>query len=232
MGASSKGSGQGKASSHCRHTDTELVVDVLCATLPRWNFWGRIEAKDKQALIEIARNEKVRDAFNSRIVSALTGPMAAILSQTGCAEILDCHLEEIARTATQPSVRAKAYRCLLEGKIVWSIGTECKVKVQMVWSVGPACGWTTVRCNEGRRKPTLRERDLAVVPDFVETLKLAIIDRSPMVRRLAVEMLVREPEKVGDEILKLAGVLASDATPSVAERGRFALERALKSTLP
>jgi hypothetical protein len=196
-------------------TDPEIVVDVLCATLPLWNSWGRMEDEDKQALIEIASIQKVRDALKTRIVSATSGPMTAVLSQAGCAGLLDCYLDEIARMAVQPSVRAKGYRCLLEGKMVWSTGTK--------WE------WTDIRYCEGRRNPMLSERPLLAAPPFVETLRTAALDQSAIVRRVAVEMLIRQPEKAGDESLKLAELLASDSVPSVAERGRFALERARTS---
>ena len=46
-----------------------------------------------------------------------------------------------------------------------------------------------------------------------------------MVRRVAGEMLIRELKLIGAESIKLAELLASDSSPSVAERGRFALDR-------
>lgn len=196
-------------------TDPEIVVDMLCATLPVWNAWGRMEDKDKHALIDIASTQSVRDALKTRIVSATAGPMTAVLSQAGCADLLDCYLDEIARTAIQPSVRAKGYRTLLEGKMVWSAGTK--------WE------WTDKRQRERRHCATLSERALLATPPFVETLRMAALDRSAMVRRVAVDMLIRHPEKAGDVSLTLAELLASDCVPSVAERGRFALERARNS---
>jgi hypothetical protein len=192
-------------------TDPDIVVDVLCATLPAWNLWGRMEDKDKQALIDIASVQRVRDALKTRIVSATAGPMTAVLSQASGAGILECYLDEIARMAIQPSVRAKAYRYLLEGKMVWSTGTK--------WE------WTDIRYCEGRPNPVLSERTLPAAPPFLVTLNMAALDRSVLVRRVAVDMLIRHPEKAGDESLKLAELLASDCVPSVAERGRYAVER-------
>lgn len=198
-------------------TDPELVVDVLCATFPHWSSWGRLEDKDKQALLEIASIEKVGHSLKSRILSATSGPMVSVLSQAGCTEILDCHLDEIARKAIQPSVRAKAYRCLLEGKMVWCDGRK--------WE------WTDKRYCKGQFKPILCERTVRVTSPFLETLKSAAIDRSPIVRRVAGEMLIRELEKIGTESLGLAELLASDPSPSVAERGRFALKRLVNPVL-
>ncbi len=53
---------------------------------------------------------------------------------------------------------------------------------------------------------------------------MAAIDRSPMVRRIAGEMLIKQLENIGDDALKLAELLASDTTVAVAERGQFALK--------
>lgn len=52
---------------------------------------------------------------------------------------------------------------------------------------------------------------------------MATTDRSPMVRRIAGEMLIKELNNIGDEAFNLANILASDRSPSVAERGRYAL---------
>lgn len=200
-----------------KDTDPELVVDVLCATFPHWSSWGRMEDKDKQALVEIASIEKVGHSLKSRILSATSGPMVSVLSQAGCTETLDRYLDEIARKAIQPSVRAKAYRCLLEGKMVWCDGRK--------WE------WTDKRYCKGQFKPILCERTIRITSPFLETLKSAVMDQSPMVRRVAGEMLIRELEKIGAEALGLAELLASDPSPSVAERGKFVLKRLVNPIL-
>ncbi|MEP0870465.1 hypothetical protein NDA01_11700 [Trichocoleus desertorum AS-A10] len=200
-----------------KDTDPELVVDVLCATLPHWSSWGRMEDKDKQALVEIASIEKVGHSLKSRILSATSGPMVSVLSQAACTETLDRYLDEIARKAIQPSVRAKAYKCLLEGKIVWCDGRK--------WE------WTDKRYCKGQFKPILCERTVRVTTPFLGTLESAAMDRSPIVRRVAGEMLIRELEKIGTESLGLAELLASDPSPSVAERGKFALKKLVNPLL-
>lgn len=194
-----------------KESDPEHVVDVLCVTLPHWNSWGRLEEADKRILLEIISIEEVAQSLKLRIISATSGPMTSILAHAGQSETLDYCLSAIAREAIQPSVRAKAYRSQLEGKMVWSEGRK--------WE------WTDIRYCEGRLKPILSERNLSVTSPFLETLKLAAVDHSPMVRRVAGQMLIRELTTIGEESLKLANLLASDSSPSVAERGKFALKR-------
>jgi len=194
-----------------KQSDPEHVVDVLCVTLPHWNSWGRMEESDKQVLMDITSIEEVAKSLKERIISTSSGPMTSILAQAGRTETLDRYLGEIAKEAIQPSVRAKAYRCQFEGKMVWFEGRK--------WE------WTDKRYGEGRLKPILSERTVSVASPFLETLKLAAIDQSPMVRRVAGEMLIRDLKTIGAESIKLAELFASDSSPSVAERGKFALKR-------
>lgn len=194
-----------------KESDPEHVVDVLCVILPHWNSWGRLEGAEKRTLLEITSIEEVAQSLKLRIISATSGPMTSILAQAGRTDILDPCLSEIAKEAIQPSVRAKAYRSLLEGKMVWFEGRK--------WE------WTNKRYYEGRLKPILSERNLSVISPFLETLKLAADDHSPMVRRVAGEVLIRELTTIGEESLMLANLLASDSSSSVAERGKFALKR-------
>lgn len=194
-----------------KESNPEHVVDVLCATLPYWNSWRRLGEADKQILLEIIAIDEVTHSLKLRIISATTGPMTAILTQAGRTDTLDDYLSEIATQAIQPSVRAKAYRSLLEEKMVWFEGRK--------WE------WTDKRYCEGHYKPMLSERSLSIKSPFLETLKLATVDRSPMVRRVAGELLIRELTSIGEESFTLARLLASDSSPSVAERGQFALKK-------
>jgi len=194
-----------------KNTDPEFVVDALCAILPHWHSWGRMEDRDKRTLMDISSTEKVANLLKSRIISATAGPMTSILAQVGRTETLDRYLFEIAKNSIQPSVRAKAYRSLLEKKMVWHAGQKWK--------------WTDKQYCKGRFEPIVCERTLSIASPFIETLELAVKDRSPMVRRVAGEMLIRKLKIIGAESIKLAELLASDSSPSVAERGKFALDR-------
>ena len=68
-------------------------------------------------------------------------------------------------------------------------------------------------------------RPIDVSASFVDILHAAICDRSPLVRRIGAEMLIRNLDTLGPDAEGLAQRLAADATHSVAYRGQFALER-------
>lgn len=197
-------------------SNPEDVVDVLCAVFPHWSSWGRSENEGKQTLLAIASIEAVTHSLKSRLVSATAGPLASVLAQAGQTAVLDAYLPEIASNAIQPSVRAKAYKSLLDGKMVWIAGRK--------WE------WTDIRYCEGRFMPTLYERPLSIKNPFVDTLEAASIDRSAIVRRVAGDVLIRESGTIGPVALQMAGLLASDPHPSVAERGNFALKKLSQMT--
>jgi len=187
------------------------VVDLLCVILPHWHSWGRIEQQDKLGLLESICHQQMAGAIKSKLISSTSGPMLSLLAQVGRTAVLDEYLSEIAEKAVQPWVRAKAYRSQFEGRMVW---------VEMhQWQ------WTDPRYCGGGLRPTVAERTLAITFPFLATLKQASADRSPIVRRVAAEFLIREWKTLGEASLPLAKHFASDPSPSVAERGRFVLKK-------
>ncbi|WON75845.1 hypothetical protein [Serratia sp. UGAL515B_01] len=191
-------------------SNPEIIVDVLFITLPYWDSWGRMGDAEKQVLMQIISLEKVATSLKKRLITSTSGPMSSILAQVGRTNALDHSLIDIAESAIQPSLRAKAYRCQFEGRFVWSNGKK--------WL------WTDKVYGEGKFIPSLEERSIPVLKPFMDNLKMATIDRSPIVRRVAGEMLIRELENLGDQAIIFAKILASDPSPSVAERGKFALK--------
>ncbi|MDO8927111.1 MAG: hypothetical protein Q7U94_09400 [Sideroxyarcus sp.] len=192
-------------------SNPEDVVDVLCAVFPHWSSWGRMDTEGKQALLRIASIEAVTHSLKSRLVSATAGPLASVLAQAGQTPVLDADFPEIASSAIQPSVRAKAYKFLLDGKVVWLAGRK--------WE------WTDIRYCKGYLKPMLCDRPLSVKIPLEETLRAASVDRSAIVRRVAADVLIRESGTISSVAFQMATMLASDSHPAVAARGRFALKK-------
>lgn len=193
-----------------KNTDPDVIVDALFMTLSHWNSWSRMGDREKQIVMQILSLEPVMETFKRRIILASSGPMSFILTQIGRIDVLDNYLVDIAESAIQPSLRAKAYRCQLDGRFVWSIGQK--------WV------WTDKAYGQGHFMPLLDERKIFVAKPFMDNLAAAAADRSPIVRRVAGEMLIKELENIGAQAVILAKILASDPSPSVAERGEFALK--------
>lgn len=193
-------------------SNPERVVDALWSALAHCASWGRMQDADRQILADLISIKQVALALKSRIMKATAGPVTQILSQAGRAPALDGWLGEFASAAIQPSVRAKAYRCLLEGRMVWVVGRKWK--------------WTDLAWCKGRFEPVLGERALSSQSGhFVANLRMASVDRSPLVRRVAAELLIKHLSSIGADAPRFAEQLASDPSAYVAERGRFALAR-------
>ncbi len=194
-----------------KETDPEYVVEALCIALSNWNSWGRIEEADKKVLLQIICRDEIAELLKSKLISSTSGPMPSLFSQLGRTPILDGYLLEISDRAIQPTVRAKAYRSLFEGRIVWIEGRT--------WE------WTDIRYCKGRLKAVVSERKLDVQTPFLDLLKRSAVDRSSVVRRVSAEFLIRELETLGDSSKDFAEKFASDKSNPVSERGRFALKK-------
>ncbi len=194
-----------------RSTDPEYVVEALCVALSNWNSWGRIEESDKDILLEIICDKEIAKSLRSKLIMSASGPMPSLFSQLGRTTILDGQIEEIAKSAIQPSVRAKAYRSLFEGRVVWIEGRK--------WV------WTDIRYCEGRLKPIVGERKLEVDTPLIDILKESSEDRSSIVRRVSAEILIREMDNLGLKARAFAERFASDSSHAVSERGDFALRK-------
>ena len=190
-------------------SNPSFIVEALCVTLMHWNSWGRMDSPERKALLNILDRKEIAQTFMNKLVSSTSGPMMSILAQVGRTSTIDIHLKNIAKNAIQPSVRAKAFRSLLEGKMTWLEGREWK--------------WSDLRFCQGQLKPIVSERDLLVKNHFMESLKLASTDRSSLVRKVAAEILITNLNTVGVESLALARVFAADRSTSIAERGQFML---------
>jgi hypothetical protein len=192
-------------------TPAPIVAEALFATFAIWNTWGRMQEADVQVLLGLITNKSLSDALKTRVMRSHAGPLSRVYSQICRVPVFDEHLVEVSREAVQPFVRAKAYRILLEKKVTW-------VK-EIVWE------WADLRYLKSRKRKVLGERKVQLDIPFIEVLNRAAIDSSPVVRRVAAELLIRELKSLGAESHNLARLFAADSYPSVAERGNFALKQ-------
>lgn len=193
------------------HSEPQDVASVLWSLLAHWSTWGRMEPVDRSAVTAMASSEAVSIALRSKIMHATAGPAALVLSQCARFPAFDSWIQEFSQSAVQPAVRARAFRWLFLGRITWVVGHKWR--------------WTDVAYCRGKLEPILESREISARQPFMATLTAAMADRSPTVRRVAAEFLIRELPSLGGDALPLAQRTASDTSPSVAERGNFALKQ-------
>lgn len=193
-------------------SNPNFVVEAICSTVTSWKSWGRMEEPDKKSLYNLLSNEHIFDTLLHHIVSRPSGPVMLLLSQCGRNENIDSYLPLIAKNAIQPSVRAKAYRSQLDGAMKWQDGHEWK--------------WTDKPYGVGHFIPKISQRVISKKPAFEETLHAASIDKSSVVRRVAAEFLIRDINQLSKHTaMKYAQRFEKDTSPTVSERGKFALRQ-------
>lgn len=192
-----------------KSTEPKYVTEVLCMLLINWHSWGKIEEADKQIFLDMIATKEIALLLKSHLMSSTSGPVPSLLSQIGRTDILDNYLNEIASNAVQPYVRAKAYRSLFESRMTWVKSRE--------WQ------WIDKYYGEQKLVPIIAERKIDVQTPFFELLNRSAVDRSPIVRQVSAEFLIRNIESLGIHARNLAEKFAADKSANVAEQGRFVL---------
>lgn len=187
------------------------VADVLWHLFSHWSSWGRLQRVDKELVLAIASSAPVAHSLRTKIVGATAGPAALVLSQCARSPAFDGWMVEFAEGSAQPAVRARAYRWLLLGQCAWVVGSR--------WT------WSDLAYCKGKFESIWESRELSLCQPFVATLSAAIADRSPLVRRVGAEFLVREFSSLGEVAGALAHRMAADSNLTIAERGKFVLNK-------
>lgn len=199
------------------NSEPQDVATALWHLLAHWSAWGRMETAERETIAAIASTDAVSLALGTKIMGATAGPAALVLSQCARSPTFDSWIHEFAQDAAQPAVRARAFRWLFLGRATWVVGHKWR--------------WTDLAYCKGKLDTIVESRDIPTKVPFIKTLRVAMADRSPMVRRVAAEFLIRELPSLGDNALPLAQRTASDTSPSVASRGHFALKQLSDETL-
>lgn len=193
-----------------RATEPGVVATVLLSLLPRTPTWGRTGPEEMDTLLDLLTVPSVTEAVCAKLRHATSGPAATALTQALRRDAMDPHLETLTE-AVQPAVRARAYRTLLDGRARWTDGYEYV--------------WTDKSMGERKKVPAVKYRTLTARPSIEGVLTRALVDRSAAVRRVGGDALIAHRHDLGAMTTELAKRLAADPYPSLAERGRWLLDR-------
>lgn len=193
------------------------VVEALFFTLNHWHSWQRIADDDRNLLREIAAEPRFLSMIFECLTTATSGPQTLILSQLMARPEIDDSLLEIAQSAVIPSLRAMAYRCLLEKKVRWRTGSNLVVSKSYYRN-------TIV-------EPCYESRDISVTAPLVVLLQLGLKDKSSIVRRVIGQAVIRELDTLGNDAQVFITELVNDSAPSVRERGQFAQKKLAGETI-
>jgi hypothetical protein len=189
-------------------TSDIIVARAALGLHLRKNNWGRWNS-EREILEEALARPVVAQHLAGLLINSRTGPASRVLREAMRSDALDRHLETIARTAAQPAVRASAVRMLLSGEAVWHEGFESK--------------WIDKSMALRRRVATVGRRKIRQVVSPDRMMALAAADPFVAVRKVAIDMLIREPGLFTDRHA-IADRLARDPNAAIRERATFVLE--------
>ena len=188
-------------------TNPEVIAGAAPTLLARRWTWSRWD-EEHEPLDEALDRADVAERLADLIIRLTTGPMAATLRYALRRSAIDVHLERIARTAVQPSVRA--------------VASDTLINKRAKWPSGHAWEWIDRSMGLRRRVTVFDQREVNVNQSMDALIRLAIQDRSPIVRRVAVDGVERHFLRT-HEGRGYAALLIADRSPSVRERAEFIL---------
>lgn len=165
-------------------TPVPWIADALAYILVLMPSWTRIEASQRDTILEIASQPAVFDALLKKVMYQSTGPMPKLLAQLSQLSQLEGYLVPIAYYGVQPALRAQAYRWLLSGLSCYqTYGSKEK------------------RCVTQRLEGAV---------DRARLLAYAKNDESVLVRRVANEMSVRYLDEFNHRALSCHHLILSE----------------------
>lgn len=160
-----------------QNTAPEYVIPALSMAILRWHTWEHIETSDQALLLQTISHPDRIPQLIAHLNNAAAGPLPALLAQIGRSANIDPYLNHIADNAVQPYVRAKAFRCLFEGRIFWLERREFQ----------PARGFY----DQDTFIPIIGERKITVHVPLLDLLHRAARDPSSIVRKVSAEFVIR-----------------------------------------
>lgn len=194
-----------------QNTAPECIVQVLSMAILRWHTWEHIESSDKALLLQIISHPDRMPQLVAYLINATAGPIPTLLAQVGRSNSIDPYLNHIADNAVQPYVRAKAFRCLFEGRLFWLERREFQ----------PARGFY----GQDTFTPIIGERKITVHVPLLDLLHRAANDHSSIVRKVAAEFVIRNIETLGSDARDFATRFTADSSDNVAEQGSYILKK-------
>lgn len=189
-------------------TSPEVAALALSALMIRTGSWGRW-GEERHFFEALLARPDVAAALAKVIGERPTGAMARLLRASAKTPHMDGHLASLCRTAVQPAVRAAALNMLLLGEAAWPAGRE----------------WQWIDKSMGLRRWAMRydRRKIDVLTDATVLIEQGIVDRSALVRGVALSGAIRHMRGTVEE-RDYATRLKDDRSRSVRDRAMFILD--------
>ncbi|WP_104825426.1 hypothetical protein [Rhizobium sp. NXC24] len=188
-------------------TDAGIVAESSFFLLEQLDVLGRLSTESRSLLTDTIYRPDVIAALRAEFLTIRSGRVARTLRQLLRRPEFDRYLEELARSAALPSVRAAAMETLLSGKATWLVGHTLQ-KVDKIYG----------RC---QYIPEFGSRPLECIVDSESLLKMAAEDKAAHVRKVACDTLIALRHSASPEMDQVALKLAADRNAAVRSRAEF-----------
>jgi hypothetical protein len=192
-------------------TAPEIVAAAGLALLDRefhWSRWG----DEAAALYETLDRDDVAAHILESFRRPANGPESRRFRYLLRFPRYEAAVQDLARTAANPAVRAIAFTALLNRRIEWPVGYTIQ--------------WTDKIYGEGRRVRKMEGHafDHDIPPGAL--IEMGFADRSPMIRRLAADAFTANPTGPSDPAALLARML-EDRSPAIRMRADYMVRHGL-----
>lgn len=154
-------------------TPPDIIARAALDLLRRQRGWERWGEPERSMIEELYARPDVTAELSKLLIEQPTGPTPSTFRNALRTPLLDGHLEDISIRSVNPMVRAIAVEALIDGAAKWRSGSRLD--------------WIDKRYNLKRWMPTYSHRELTCSVSPIEVADKAILDRSPLVRRVVLD---------------------------------------------
>ncbi|MGG6893705.1 hypothetical protein [Rhizobium sp. BR 315] len=189
-------------------TPPDIIARAALDLLRRQRVWERWGEPERSMIGELYARPDVTGELAKLLIQQTTGPTPSTLRHALRMPLLDAHLRDISTKSVNPVVRAIATEALIDRTAKWRSGFR--------WD------WIDKRYNLKRRIPTYSYRELVCTVSPAEVADRAILDRSPLVRRVVLDSVGRNSLPI-DAGQHYARQVEFDQSAAVREAAAFIL---------
>jgi len=186
----------------------KVAADTAQYFLHYYWTWGRWQEEQRGIQDELFGRADVIAQLANQLAEGITGALATCLRHALRYPAIDQYLQLLAGSAKQPAVRATALQCLITRKASWPIGYRPQ--------------WIDKIYGVQKLVLVVQDRKIPVEIPVEQLIRNGLADRSPMVRRVAVDALIANRRTIPDVDVIVASLL-KDKSPSIRERADFLL---------
>lgn len=193
-----------------RPTSPTTLLPAIWIVLRNGARWRRWQDGYDRLVDAVLSHDALTSCLVDKLVAQIGGGAGLVYSALARNARSDPFVVRLATEAIQPSLRASAMESLWRGQAFWPLGTSRKV-------------WIDKSLGLYKLETDFGSRPLSIKFDLLPVLSMAVMDRSALVRRKALDGLIahRSEARFWALIAECLSSLSKDDRPSIRSRLEF-----------